>query len=312
MGSRSFFLLFVISLILIGLFIAAVSINNSKQKQLANPGIKFFGMQIPTFVVPLVILVIWLIPGLDILARILCSVIYFSIMSLFIIDKTDTHKFADHAKFLLMIILYAGFWVLYFQMFDSVLWYVQAYVDATALNNAINGFLGLFGIKSNWFFDVEHVTVINAGTIIILQLAISAIVKKKKAMPTMITGIILGTIGMAMLAVSTHIWVFIAGIIIFSVGEMTAHPKFFSYVGLTAPSDKKAMYMGYIFLYGIFGSSVGSIFGAKLYVHFVDKLNQPRTLWLVFASIGVMTIICLLLYNKFLVPKKMKNTNNTI
>ncbi len=308
LGGRSFFLLFVISLILIGLFIAAVSINNKKQKQPVNPGIKSSGMQIPKFVVPLVILVIWLIPGLDTLARILCSVIYFSIMSLFIIDKTDTHKFMDHAKFLLMIVLYSGFWVLYFQMFDSVLWYVQAYVDATALNNAINSFLGFFGIKSNWFFDVEHVTVINAGTIIILQLAISAIVKNKKAMPTMITGIILGTIGIAMLAVSTHIWVFMAGIIIFSVGEMTAHPKFISYVGLTAPSDKKAMYMGYIFLYGVFGSSVGGIVGAKLYVHFVKNLNQPRTLWLVFASIGVVTILCLLLYNKFLAPKKAEST----
>jgi dipeptide/tripeptide permease len=203
-----------------------------------------------------------------------------------------------------MIVLYSGFWVLYFQMFDSVLWYVQAYVDAASLNNAVNGFLGFFGIKSNWFFDVEHVTVINAGTIILLQLLISSIVKNKKAMPTMITGITFATIGMAMLAVSTHIWVFIAGIVIFSIGEMTAHPKFISYVGLTAPSEKKAMYMGYIFLYGVFGSSVGGVVGAKLYVYFVDTLNQPRTLWIVFSMIGVVTIISLLLYNKFLAPKK--------
>jgi len=258
-------------------------------------------------IVPLVIVGIWFLPGLGALGKIICSVIYFSIMSLFIIDKTDHRKFVDHSKFLLMIVLYSGFWVLYFQMFDSVLWYVQAYVDATSLNQAINGFLGLFGIKSNWFFDVEHVTVINAATIIILQLLVSSIVKNKKAMPTMITGITLATIGMAMLAVSTHIWVFIIGIVIFSIGEMTAYPKFISYVGLTAPSDKKAMYMGYIFLYGVFGSSVGGIVGAKLYVYFVDTLNQPRTLWIVFSMIGVVTIISLLLYNKFLAPKTTEN-----
>ena len=123
----------------------------------------------------------------------------------------------------------------------------------------------------------------------------------------MITGIIFATIGMAMLAVSSHIWVFMTGIIIFSIGEMTAHPKFISYVGLTAPTDKKAMYMGYIFLYGVFGSSVGGIVGAKLYVHFVDNLNQPKVLWLVFSGIGVVTIISLLLYNKFLAPKKIEN-----
>jgi dipeptide/tripeptide permease len=309
---RPFFLLFVISLILIGLFIVAVSFNNSKPAAAATgTDAKSSGFRIPTLLVPLVILVIWFLPGLDTLARIICSVIYFSVMSLFIIDKTDAHKFVDHAKFLLMIVLYSGFWVLYFQMFDSVLWYVQAYVDATTLNNAVNSavnaVLGIFGLKINFFFDVEHVTAINAGTIILLQLIISAIVKKRKAMPTMITGIALGTLGLAILAISTHIWVFMAGIIIFSIGEMTAHPKFISYVGLTAPSDKKAMYMGYIFLYGVFGASVGGIVGAKLYVHFVDNLNQPQTLWLVFASIGVVTILCLLLYNKFLAsPKKAK------
>jgi dipeptide/tripeptide permease len=306
---RSFFLFFVISLVLIGLIIVTVSSNRTRQSTVPyyDSDVKSSGSQFMMFIVPLVILGIWFLPGLDTLGRIICSAIYFSIMSLIIIDKTDIHKFVDHAKFLLMIVLYSGFWILYFQMFDSVIWYVQAYVDASSLNNAINGFLGLFGIKINWFFDVEHVTVINAGTIILLQLLISAIVKNKKAMPTMITGIVFATIGMAMLAVSTHIWVFMAGIIIFSIGEMTAHPKFISYVGLTAPSDKKAMYMGYIFLYGVFGSSVGGIVGAKLYVHFVDKLNQPKILWLVFSGIGVVTILSLLLYNKFLAPKKVEN-----
>ncbi len=304
---RSFFLFFVISLVLIGLIIVTVSYNHTRQSAAPGTDVTSSGSQLIMIIVPLIILGIWFLPGLNTLGRIICSVIYFSIMSLIIIDKTDTHKFVDHAKFLLMIVLYSGFWILYFQMFDSVLWYVQAYVDAGSLNKAINSFLGLFGIKINWFFDVEHVTVINAGTIILLQLLISAIVKNKKAMPTMITGIVFATIGMAMLAVSTHIWVFMAGIIIFSIGEMTAHPKFISYVGLTAPSDKKAMYMGYIFLYGVFGSSVGGIVGAKLYVHFVDKLNQPRTLWIVFSMIGVVTIISLLLYNKFLAPKKVEN-----
>ncbi|MCK5057789.1 MAG: MFS transporter [Candidatus Aminicenantes bacterium] len=257
--------------------------------------------------VPAVIIALCFLPGIDTLGKIICSVVYFSLMSLFIIDKSDTHKFVDHAKFLLMIVLYSGFWVLYFQMFDSVLWYVQAYVDATAVNQAVNSLVGIFGIKLNFFFDVEHVTVINALTIIILQLIVSSVVKKKKALPTMITGIAIGTVGLGMLAISTHIWVFVAGIVVFSIGEMTAHPKFISYIGLIAPTEKKAMYMGYIFLYGVFGSSVGGIVGAKLYVHFVDNLNQPRTLWLIFSSIGIVTIIALLLYNKFLAPKKVEN-----
>jgi MFS family permease len=76
---------------------------------------------------------------------------------------------------------------------------------------------------------------------------------------------------MAILALSQSIWVFIAGIIIFSIGEMTAHPKFISYLGMIAPQDKKATYMGFGFLYGVPSSLFGPIIGAWLYVLLVDN-----------------------------------------
>jgi len=243
--------------------------------------------------------VLWLLPGLSLFARLVSSIIYLTVLSIYLMDFEDLDRYRDHWRFLLLIFLYSGFWVLYFQMFDSVLWYVQAYVDASSLNHAINGLLGAVGVGAIFHFDVEHVTVINAGTIILLQLLVSSIVRKTRALPTMITGIAFGTAGMAMLAISTGIWVFMAGIIVFSIGEMTAHPKFISYVGQIAPRDRVATYMGYIFLYGVIGSSIGGVLGANLYVHWVDQLNRPRVLWLIFASIGVLTILSLVLYNRF-------------
>lgn len=252
---------------------------------------------------PLILLLItavWIFPGQSSLVRIIGTVLGLTLLSLLRIPQSPEKRFSDHWRFLLMIILYSGFWVLYFQMYDSVLWYVQAYVDASALNHRVNGFLGLLGIQSNWFFDVEHVTVINAGTIILLQLLVSKIVKNRPALPTMITGIAIATAGMAVLAVSPHIGVFVVGLFLFSIGEMTAHPKFISYVGIIAPADSKGLYMGYNFLYGVFGSAVGGVVGAKMYVHFVDRLNSPSTLWLLFSGIGVLTIISLLLYHRFL------------
>lgn len=206
-------------------------------------------------------------------------------------------------RFVSMIVIYSMFWILYFQMFDTVLWYLTEYVDMSPVNHAVNQMIGFFGINSDWKFDAEHVTVINAGTIIALQLIISSIVKNTKPLPTMIIGIAMGTVGMAILSVSMHAWVFIAGIIIFSIGEMTAHPKFISYVGLIAPPDKKALYLGYSFLYGVIGSGVGGILGAALYVHFVDGMQRPGLLWFIFSLIGVFTIVGLLLYNKYLAPK---------
>jgi hypothetical protein len=85
----------------------------------------------------------------------------------------------------------------------------------------------------------------------------------------------MGTIGIAILAISTHPFIFIAGIFIFSVGEMTAHPKFISYVGLIAPKIRRRFTWVIRFLYGVLGSGIGGILGANLYVYFVDTLKNP-------------------------------------
>lgn len=206
-------------------------------------------------------------------------------------------------RFLSMILIYSCFWILYFQMFDSVLWYLKDYLDMTPVNNAINSLLTIFVSNPTWKFEAEHVTVVNAGAIILLQLVISAIVRKTKALPTMIAGITIGTLGIVMLALSANAWVFVAGLFIFSIGEMTAHPKFIAYIGEIAPPDKKALYLGYSFLYGVIGSGVGGILGAFLYVRIIEQQGQPTLFWLIFAGIGLLTVVGLLLYDKFIAKK---------
>lgn len=207
-------------------------------------------------------------------------------------------------RFVLLIVIYSLFWILYFQMFDSVLWYLRDCVDPTPLNRSVNRLLSLFIDHPQWQFDVEHITVINAGVIILLQFTVSSLVKNFKALPTMIAGIALGSIGMGILAISGNIWILVTGIVIFTLGEMTAHPKFMSYVGIIAPEDKKALYLGYSFLYGVIGSGIGGVLGAKLYVHYVQNLQQPSVFWLIFAGIGVLTIIGLLVYNRCMLTLK--------
>lgn len=202
-------------------------------------------------------------------------------------------------KFILTIVIYSGFWILYFQMYDSVLWFLKEHIDMTPVNNAVNSFLAIFVDKPSWKFDAEHVTVVNAGTIILLQLIVSAILKNTKPLPTMIVGISLGTLGLGLLAISTYAWVFILGLVIFTFGEMTAHPKFISYIGLIAPQDKKALYLGYSFLYGVIGSGVGGILGAFAYVKFVTNMKRPELFWLMFCGIGILTIIGLIVFNRF-------------
>lgn len=294
--SRPFLLLFVGLLLMASLLIIPRAAGFAGSSQGAKVG--YLGATMAVLCA-----IIWAMPDLSLFARIASSVIATTILALYAIDTSELSRFKDHLRFLVMIFIYSGFWILYFQMFDSVLWYVQSYVDATQLNTAVNGLLGNLGLDIKWRWDVEHVTVINAGTIILLQLVISNIVKNTRALPTMIVGIATATAGMAILAISTDIWVFLAGITLFSIGEMTAHPKFISYVGQTAPRARVAMYMGYLFLYGVIGASIGGVLGAKLYVKFVDEMNQPRTLWLIFTGIGVATIVGLLLYDRFLADR---------
>jgi hypothetical protein len=84
---------------------------------------------------------------------------------------------------------------------------------------------------------------------------------------------------------------------------MTAHPKYYSFVGLVAPADRKAVYMGYAFLYGVFGSLLGSNLGAFLYTLMLkpvvgtpDALAATRTFWLMFAVLDVVAAAGLILF----------------
>ncbi len=204
------------------------------------------------------------------------------------------------ARFMLMIFVYSGFWILYFQNFGSVLWFLRDFVDKAPVNRFFAG----LGIPFS--FDAEHVTSINAGTIILLQVLVSRIVKNLKPLPTIIGGLAIGALGFVCLAFASTAWIFVLGIAVFSIGEMTAHPKYYSYVGLVAPVDKKAVYMGYAFLYGVIGSLVGSSAGGALYASMLKPLvgqtgieGDLRNFWLLFAALDLLALGGLLLYNRF-------------
>ena len=99
------------------------------------------------------------------------------------------------SRFMLMIVVYSGFWVLYFQNFGSVLWYLRDFVDRAPVSSAVTSLLHGLGLPWTFTFDAEHVTVINAGTIILLQVFVSRLVKDWKPLPTMVTGMALGAVG---------------------------------------------------------------------------------------------------------------------
>ncbi len=207
------------------------------------------------------------------------------------------------ARFMLMIVVYSGFWILYFQNFGTVLWYLRDFVDRAPVSVAVTSLVQSIGLPWTFVFDAEHVTVINAGTIILLQVVVSRVVKTTPALPTMVTGMAIGALGFLCLASSLNAWIFVLGVAVFSIGEMTAHPKYYSFVGLVAPADRKAVYMGFAFLYGVIGSLLGSSIGAFLYARFMTPVvgtpgaaGRARLFWLMFAVLDLVAAAGLVLF----------------
>ena len=65
-------------------------------------------------------------------------------------------------------------------------------------------------------------------------------------------------------------------IFVFAIGEMWCSPKFSEYIGLTAPPDKKALYMGYSNIPFAIGWAGGNLVSGYLYEHLGSKLNFAR------------------------------------
>ncbi|MDH5743488.1 MAG: MFS transporter, partial [Candidatus Aminicenantes bacterium] len=100
------------------------------------------------------------------------------------------------SRFMLLIIVYSTFWILYFQMFGSVLWYLRDFIYRAP----VDAFMQRIPILRPFKFDAEFVTIINAGTIVLLVVLVSRITKNLKAFPVMAVGIFIGLCGFVVLA----------------------------------------------------------------------------------------------------------------
>ncbi|MCU0237130.1 MAG: MFS transporter [Acidobacteria bacterium] len=183
------------------------------------------------------------------------------------------------ARFMLMIFIYSIFWILYFQNFGTILWYLRDFINTAAVNGFMRQFIPGFT------FSEELATTISAGTIILLQIVVSRLVKNSKPIPTMCSGMLIGSLSFLFL------------LFVFAIGEMTAHPKYYSYIGMIAPQDRKAVYMGYSFLYGVIGSLFGSSIGAALYTQ-IAKPGNPTLFFLIFCALGLLGFAGLLWFNR--------------
>ena len=149
----------------------------------------------------------------------------------------------------------------------------------------------------------EYLINLNAGAIIFFQVAISYLVTRLKPFTTIFWGTIITVVSFSILIFGTAGWITVAGIVVFSFGEMMASPKSKEYTGKIAPPEKVALYMGYFYWCVALGNLFGGILSGQLYAAFARDMQRPDLMWLTFAIIAFVSAMLILLYDRLIIKK---------
>ena len=176
-------------------------------------------------------------------------------------------------KFLIFLLIVAGFWTMYFQLFFTLPVFITQWVDTSQLYNFFSLHMPIIAenYSVNGQMESEFVTNFDALFIIIFQIFISTLVMKKKPLNTMFVGFVIASIGMALTLLTQNVIYTLIAMLVFSFGEMAASPKITEYIGRIAPADKKALYMGYSFIPVFIGTIFAGYISGSVYQTMSDK-----------------------------------------
>lgn len=176
-------------------------------------------------------------------------------------------------KFVIFLVIVAGFWTMYYQLFFTLPVFISQWVDTASLYNFFSTYIPFVAKEygNNGQMESEFIVNSDAFFIILFQILISALVMKKKPLNTMLAGFIIASIGMALTLMTQNVIYTIVAMLIFGIGEMTASPKITEYIGRIAPADSKALYMGYSFLPVFLGSIFAGFISGNVYQDMSDK-----------------------------------------
>ena len=183
--------------------------------------------------------------------------------------------------FLVLLIIYSGFWFMY---------------AITTSFMAVH--MVQQGILPESFAPM--IVILNAGTIILLGPVLGKLTEKAPSLPLMTFGIAVYIAGFVLIGFTAMAALFIAGIVIFSVGEFLTHPGYLSYVTKIAPKDRVVVFLSYGFIPVGIGQFLGTLAGGYVYGATARDLGRPEMFWAIISSVGLFTIAALLVYNRIL------------
>ncbi|MFA6403857.1 MAG: MFS transporter [Salinivirgaceae bacterium] len=179
-------------------------------------------------------------------------------------------------KLVVFLIIVAGFWTMYYQLFFSLSVFITQWVDTQVIYENLQ-------VLWPWLIEkigspdktikAEYFTNMDALFIIAFQLIVSTIVMKWRPINSIITGFVISSIGMGLALMTNNGFFLVFALFIFGIGEMSGSPKITEYIGRIAPKDKVALYMGCSFLPVFLGSFFAGIVAGPVYQKLADKVS---------------------------------------
>ncbi|MDZ7267253.1 MAG: MFS transporter [candidate division KSB1 bacterium] len=185
-------------------------------------------------------------------------------------------------RFISFLVIFSGFWIMFWQIFYSFPFYVTEVLH---------------------FPRFELLETIDAWTIIVVGVPMTALVKKWRPITAMTLGFALASCCWLIIAGWPTVTAAILGIALFAFGEATQAPRFYEYVAGLAPREQVGTFMGFAFLPVAIGAFVGGPLGGWLVQQYLRDTLNPAMMWYMVAAVGFVATALMLLYNKFFTPK---------
>jgi dipeptide/tripeptide permease len=183
-----------------------------------------------------------------------------------------------NVRFMSFLVVFSGFWVMFWQIFYSFPFYVDEVLH---------------------FPRFEVLETVDAWTIIILSVPLTALAKRMTPVTGMTVGFLIASSSWLILAATGTIAGAIATLFLFAVGESLQAPRYYEYVGRLAPRHQVGTYMGFAFLPVAIGAFIAGRLGTWLVEAYMRDTHQPARMWLVTAGIGFASTLLMVLYNRF-------------
>jgi len=171
--------------------------------------------------------------------------------------------------------IFSCFWLMFMQLWDLLPNFIEEWVDSSGVFPYFAKISGDW-VLGNGQVKPEMIINIDAISIIILVIPISALIGKMNKVVAMIVGMVISLFGFMGSGATNLGWLCCLMVFIFSIGEMICSPTFSAYVGLIAPPDKKALYMGYSNIPFAIGWAAGNGLGGFIYEAIGSKFNLAR------------------------------------